>query len=156
MAALLWYRNDLLRFRFLFRSGSGSGFGSRARQTILITVSRNKKNCTKSCLFNVRSCLSPRKLAFHFRFFDFFYYILCWIRIHIWFRIRNCNAFFNAFGSLKAKSYSSCGSGSGSTLNSRQETKAPLKDYGGIGPWIWLNMYYFSMDCSFVVVLVSM
>jgi hypothetical protein len=28
--------------------------------------------------------------------------------------------------------------------NSRQETETPIKEYGGIGPWTFLYMYYFS------------
>jgi hypothetical protein len=73
LPAVLWNRNDLLRFRFRFRiwksfcSSSDSGF--EWIQTILSTVI----NCTKSCLFTIRSrTLFPKKLSFHFGFSDLF------------------------------------------------------------------------------------
>jgi hypothetical protein len=81
-------RNVLLRFRFA--SGSGSGY----RQ--YLAVFQKQINCTKSCLFNVRSSLFPRKLASHCLSFYFFI------------------TFYVGSGS-KAKSYVSCGSDSGST-----------------------------------------
>ncbi len=82
----LWKRNDLLRFRR--RKSFGSGSGSR-HQTIFSTVFQQLENLA----FSMSEAASfTRKLTSHFRFVDFFYSILCWIRIQI--RFRNRNAFW--------------------------------------------------------------
>ncbi len=122
-----------VRLRFWFRS-----------QTISITVTRNRKS-NKILPFQCQKQLVSHKVGLSFSIFWLFYYILCWIRIQSGFRSGTVT--LSGSGSFEAKSYSSCGSGSGSTtLNNRQETKAPLKHYGGIGPLLCRYMYYFSMD----------
>ncbi len=79
----------LKKFRLWRSFGSGSGSGSRQ---YLAQFSKNKK-LHKILPYNVRSSLLPRIWPLVFDFFDFFYYILCWIRIHIRFRNRNQNRF---------------------------------------------------------------
>ncbi len=72
-------------------------------QTIFSPVFQNQKNCTESCLFNVKRSLFLRKLASHFWFFDFF------IRLNV--------GSGSESGSIKTKVYGSCGPGSGSTIH---------------------------------------
>ncbi len=95
--------------------GSGSDF-EKVMVPVLVpdldNILHSFPTTKKLCLSMSEAALFPRKMAFHFRFFDFFYSILCWIRIRCRNRIRNRNRDSSGSGSTKANSYGSCDSGS--------------------------------------------
>jgi hypothetical protein len=100
--AVLWNRNDFLRFRFRFR------FRFR---TILAQFSNNKK-IRQNRAFSVSEAVSFRKLASQFEFFLNFF-----ITFHVGSGSKSGTgtAMHSGSGSAKAKGYGSCSSGSGST-----------------------------------------
>jgi hypothetical protein len=64
-------------------SGSGSDFGK-----VSVAIPDPDKKLVQNLAFSMsEGALFPRKLVSQFIFLDFFYSILCWIRIHI--RLRN-------------------------------------------------------------------
>jgi hypothetical protein len=73
----LWYRNDLLRFRFLFRSGSGSGFGSRAKQADNINHSFQKQKMAQNLVFLMsEAAYLPESWPFIYDFLPFFLHFM--------------------------------------------------------------------------------